>query len=64
MIVPGGGLARRGRGIDGIPDGFQMGMDRGFPVGTDRRLEPDHEAAPLGARFEHAVIEDEIDPRA
>ena len=48
------------RGVSRNPGGFRIGMDGDFRAGMNRRIVPDHEGTPRGARRQHPVIQDQV----
>ena len=48
------------RGVSRNPRGFRIGMDGDFRAGMNRRIVPDHEGTPRGARRQHPVIQDQV----
>ena len=67
MIVRRRGTHRAGglfRGVGESPRGFRFGIDGDSRAGMGGLLEPDYQATPRGAWRQHAVIQDQIDPRA
>ena len=67
MIVRRRGTHRAGglfRGVGESPRGFCFGIDGDSRARMGGLLEPDYQATPRGAWRQHAVIQDQIDPRA
>ena len=67
MIVRRRGTHRAGglfRGVGESPRGFRFGIDGDSRARMGGLLEPDYQATRRGAWRQHAVIQDQIDPRA